>query len=76
MIIDELGCYFILVLIDKWKVEKMYIDFLNFDVIEKFKDFGGICLEDDILIILEGFCFIGEKCIFIIIEEVEIIMNE
>ena len=46
VITDEPGCYFIPALIDKWKAEKMHTDFLNFDAIEKFKDFGGIRLED------------------------------
>ena len=54
VITDEPGCYFIPALIDKWKAEKMHTDFLNFDAIEKFKDFGGIRLEDDILITSEG----------------------
>ena len=40
VITDEPGCYFIPALIDKWKAEKMHTDFLNFDAIEKFKDFG------------------------------------
>ena len=44
--------------------------------IEKFKDFGGIRLEDDILITSEGSRFTGEKRIPITIEEVETIMNE
>ena len=45
-------------------------------LIEKFKDFGGIRLEDDILITSEGSRFTGEKRIPITIEEVETIMNE
>lgn len=76
VITDEPGCYFIPALIDKWKAEKMHTDFLNFDAIEKFKDFGGIRLEDDILITSEGSRFTGEKRIPITIEEVETIMNE
>ena len=39
-------------------------------------DFGGIRLEDDILITSEGSRFTGEKRIPITIEEVETIMNE
>lgn len=76
VITDEPGCYFIPALIDKWRAEKLHTDFLNFDEIEKFKDFGGIRLEDDILITPEGSRFTGEKHIPITIEEVENIMNE
>lgn len=73
---DEPGCYFIPALIDQWKAEKMHTDFLNYEAIESFKDFGGIRLEDDILITSEGSRFLGEKKIPITIEEVETIMNE
>lgn len=76
VITDEPGCYFIPALIDKWRTEKQHTDFLNFDEIEKFKDFGGIRLEDDILITPEGSRFTGEKRIPITVEEVEAIMNE
>ena len=73
---DEPGCYFIPALIDQWKAERKYTDFLNYDAIESFKDFGGIRLEDDILITPEGSRFLGEKRIPITVEEVENIMNE
>lgn len=72
---DEPGCYFIPALIDKWKSEGLHTDFLNYDEIEKFKDFGGIRLEDDILITPEGSRFTGEKHIPIKVEEVEEIMK-
>ena len=73
---DEPGCYFIPALIDQWKAEKMHTDFINYDALESFKDFGGIRLEDDILITPNGSRFLGEKRIPITIEEVEAIMNE
>ena len=73
---DEPGCYFIPALIDQWKAEKMHTDFINYDALESFKDFGGIRLEDDILITPNGSRFLGEKRIPITIEEVEKIMNE
>lgn len=76
VITDEPGCYFIPALIDKWRAEKMHTDFLNYEAIESFKDFGGIRLEDDILITADGSRFTGEKRIPITIEEVEAIMNE
>lgn len=72
---DEPGCYFIPALIDKWKAEKINVDFLNFDVIEKYKDFGGIRLEDDVLITSNGSRFMGHKHIPVSIDEVEEFMN-
>ena len=51
VITDEPGCYFIPALIDKWRAEYLHTDFLNYDVIETFKDFGGIRLEDDLSLI-------------------------
>jgi Xaa-Pro aminopeptidase len=76
VITDEPGCYFIPALIDQWRAEGLHKDFLNYDAIEAFKDFGGIRLEDDILITPEGSRFTGEKRIPITIEEVERIMAE
>ena len=73
---DEPGCYFIPALIDKWRAEGMHMDFINYDAVESFKDFGGIRLEDDILITPDGSRFLGEKRIPITVEEVEDIMNE
>lgn len=75
VITDEPGCYFIPALIDKWRAEKFHTDFLDFDAIDRFKDFGGIRLEDDILITADGSRFTGDKHIPITIEEVESFMG-
>ena len=76
VITDEPGCYFIPALIDQWKAAGMHKDFLCYDRIDTFKDFGGIRLEDDILITPEGSRFLGKKRIPITVAEVESIMNE
>ena len=60
---DEPGIYFIPALIDKWKAEGMHKDFLCYDKIEEYRDFGGIRLEDDILITESGCRVLGEKMI-------------
>ena len=73
VITDEPGCYFIPALIDQWRAQG--IEFLNYDKIETFKDFGGIRLEDDILIIPGGSRFLGDKRTPITVEEVEEIMR-
>lgn len=75
VITDEPGCYFIPALIDQWKQQGMHKDFLVYDEIEKFKDFGGIRLEDDLLITAEGSRFLGDKRTPITVEEVENMME-
>lgn len=75
VITDEPGCYFIPALIDQWKQQGMHKDFLVYDKIESFKDFGGIRLEDDILITAKGSRFLGDKRTPITVEEVEEIMS-
>ena len=75
VITDEPGCYFIPALIDQWRAQGMHKEFLNYDKIETFKDFGGIRLEDDILIIPGGSRFLGDKRTPITVEEVEEIMS-
>ena len=75
VITDEPGCYFIPALIDQWRAQGMHKEFLNYDKIETFKDFGGIRLEDDILIIPGGSRFLGDKRTPITVEEVEAIMR-
>lgn len=60
---DEPGIYFIPALIDEWRSKGINKDFLNFDMLETYKDFGGIRIEDDILITKEGCRFLGDKLI-------------
>ena len=60
VVTDEPGIYFIPALIDEWKANKHCADFLCFDELEKYKDFGGIRIEDDILITKDGCRFIGK----------------
>lgn len=56
----EPGVYFIPELIDLWKSEKRHQDFLNYDKIESYKDFGGTRNEEDVLITDEGHRILGE----------------
>jgi len=57
---DEPGIYFIPELIDQWKAEKKFTDFINYDRVETFKDFGGIRIEDDILVTDTGYKVLGK----------------
>lgn len=58
---DEPGIYFIPDLIDDWRSCGHNADFINFDKVETYKDFGGIRIEDDILITADGCRFLGSK---------------
>ncbi len=60
VVTDEPGIYFIPALIDDWKASGHCAEFLNFDKIETYKDFGGIRIEDDLLITADGCRFIGK----------------
>ena len=68
---DEPGIYFIPALIDEWRATGHCKDFLNFDRIETYKDFGGIRIEDDLLITADGCRYLGEKRIPYHIDELE-----
>lgn len=68
---DEPGIYFIPALIDKWKSEGLHSDFINYEKLETYRDFGGIRLEDDILITNTGCQILGDKIIPYHIDDVE-----
>ena len=61
VVTDEPGIYFIPALIDDWKASGHCKEFLNFEKLETYKDFGGIRIEDDILITKDGCRFLGTK---------------
>ncbi|MBQ7634068.1 MAG: aminopeptidase P N-terminal domain-containing protein [Bacteroidaceae bacterium] len=61
VVTDEPGIYFIPALIDLWRAEGKCAEFLCFDKIEQYKDFGGIRIEDDILITADGCRPLGEE---------------
>ncbi len=57
---NEPGIYFIPELIDLWKAENKYTEFLNYDKIEEYRNFGGIRIEDDILVTADGHRVLGK----------------
>ena len=71
----EPGIYFIPALIDKWRAEHINAEYINFDRLDDFRTFGGIRLEDDILITDNGCRLIGKKQIPIKPEDVLATMN-
>lgn len=66
----EPGIYFIPELIDRWKGEKNFADFINYDKVEEYRHFGGIRNEEDYLITADGARRLGKK-IPVTPEEVE-----
>ena len=57
----EPGIYFIPELIDLWKGEKKFKDFINYDKVEEYRNFGGIRNEEDYLITETGARRLGKK---------------
>lgn len=68
---DEPGIYFIPALIDQWKANGTNANYINFDKVDRYRNFGGIRLEDDILITADGGRNLGRRRIPIEVDEVE-----
>ena len=75
VITNEPGIYFIPALIDLWKKENKFTDFINYDKLESYKDFGGIRIEDDLLITETG-CKVLGRPIPKTVQEIEEIMKQ
>ena len=56
----EPGIYFIPELIDLWKAEGKFTDFVAYDKLEAYRSFGGIRIEDDVLITEKGSHVLGK----------------
>ncbi len=56
----EPGIYFIPELIDKWKAEKKHTKFINYEKVERYKNFGGIRIEDNIVVDKRGHRVLGK----------------
>ena len=74
VITDEPGIYFIPALIEKFKKEGLGYDFVNYAKLESYYDFGGIRLEDDVLITADGARRLGHSRLPIAPDEVEAAM--
>ena len=70
----EPGCYFIPQLIMNWKAENKHSEFINYDKAEEYIGFGGIRIEDDVLVTNEGYKVLGAP-IPKTVEEVEEVCN-
>lgn len=74
VITDEPGIYFIPALIEKWKSEKTDQGFVNYSKLESYYDFGGIRLEDDVLVTADGARRLGKERLPISPDDVEATM--
>lgn len=72
---NEPGIYFIPALIDKWQKEKMFMEYIDYERVRSYIGFGGIRLEDDLLITQTGNRLIGQR-VPITVGEIEAIMSE
>lgn len=74
---DEPGIYFIPAYIEQWKAEKRCAEFINYDRLADLYDFGGIRIEDDLLITENGNIMLGkDKHIPVTVDEIEAFMAE
>ena len=55
----EPGLYFIPELIDRWKAAGKCLPFIDYDMVERYRDFGGVRIEDDILVTEDGHRVLG-----------------
>lgn len=59
----EPGIYMIPELIDIWQADNKLAEFINYDKVNTYRDFGGIRIEDDFLISPEGYRLLGPELI-------------
>ncbi|MEW5901882.1 MAG: aminopeptidase P family protein [Acidobacteriota bacterium] len=55
----EPGIYFIPPLVEKWKAEKKFSEFIDYAKVDGYRDFTGVRIEDDVLITEEGSRVLG-----------------
>jgi Xaa-Pro aminopeptidase len=75
VVTNEPGIYFIPELIDIWKSENKFTEFINYEKVDEYRDFGGIRIEDDILVTETG-CRVLGKPIPKTVEEIENLMRK
>jgi len=56
----EPGLYFIPALMDLWKSDKRNASFINYDKLGHFRNFGGIRIEEDFVITVNGARLLGD----------------
>ncbi len=66
----EPGIYFIPMLIKQWKAENRCAEFIDYSEVEKYREFGGIRIEDDVLVTQNG-CRVLSKNIPKAVDQIE-----
>ena len=59
----EPGIYFIPELIDLWGAQNKFTDFINYDEVGKYRNFGGLRNEEDLLITESGYKILGKPLV-------------
>ncbi len=67
----EPGIYFMPELIDFWRGDKKFRHFINYDKVEKYIGFGGIRIEDNVLVTKDSHRILGKRAIPKTVDEVE-----
>lgn len=57
----EPGIYFIPQLMDRWKAEGRFTDFINYDRLDAYRNFSGIRIEENVLITETGSRILGKN---------------
>jgi Xaa-Pro aminopeptidase len=57
----EPGVYFIPQLIDLWQKEAKHAQYIDYDAVDLFRSFGGVRIEDDVLVTSDGNRLLGEQ---------------
>ncbi|MBK9338152.1 MAG: aminopeptidase P family protein [Lewinellaceae bacterium] len=56
----EPGIYFIPQLIDQWRRKNLFAEFINYQTVAKYRNFGGIRIEDNVLITEKSHRILGD----------------
>ena len=73
---DEPGLYFIPALIDKCRAEGKFSGIVDYDALDSYRTFGGIRIEDDVLVTETGSRFIGDKLLPLTVDELEAVVGK
>lgn len=71
----EPGIYFVPKLIEKWKKEGINSSFINYDMVDKYLDFGGMRVEDTVVVTANGSRLLGDNRIPYTSTEIEEFMK-
>ena len=76
VVTNEPGIYFIPELINQWQTEKKFAPFINYEKVNAYQNFGGIRIEDAILITPNGCRLLGKKRVPVTVKEIENIVGK